>query len=377
MALQPDGEIGKVTFADLVFAHHLRQVERYRTAQGQKNGRPFDAEIEQLYADRLAAFEAANGKIIQAYWCTYEISGLALTEEKIKQPWWRGRRTETRITLHGETDWALRDSPELANQIHKIDNLAVRADEILRETGERIAMQLLMAAMRHVLSYVDRAGGAPTRPDDIRKIVKQSDAEIAEARKYYDQAAGNASRIVYAGGMLYGAAFLALVTVAAGLIFWAAGAFDKPIAWTLIACASAGGVGSAISVLLRMRSGNFTQDYEVGRKIVRRLAVGRPFIGASFAVVLFLGLKSGLVDLGGLSPATRTIYFYSVIGFLAGFSERWARVIVTGALGAEEPDERKKEEKEEQPSLVVPEGARVKQTTTQTEFETTQVPAAH
>jgi hypothetical protein len=365
---QTDDAKGKVTFADLVFAHHLRQVERYQAAQG-NGAQAFAGAAEKLYADRLEAFEDENGKIIQAYWCTYEISGLALTEKRHDR---RLRRDETRITLHSETEWALRDSPELANQIHKIDNLVVRADEILRETGERIAMQLLLAAMRHVLSYVDRKEGAPRDAETIRRIVKQSDAEIAEARRYYDQAAGNASRIVYAGGMLYGAAFLALITVVAGLIFWAAGAFDKPIGWTIIACVAAGGIGSAISVLLRMRSGNFSQDYEVGRKIVRRLAMARPFIGASFAVILFLGLKSGLIDLGVLSDNTRTIYFYSVVGFVAGFSERWARVIVTGALGAAEPEERKKEDE-----LVIPDTGHVTQTTTQTEFESPPLPAAN
>jgi hypothetical protein len=76
------------------------------------------------------------------------------------------------------------------------------------------------------------------------------------------------------------------------------------------------------------RSG-FDQDYEVGRKATRKLAMARPFVGAAFAVAIFLLLKSGLVDLG----QDDTVYFYAAIGFLAGFSERWARVIVGGALG--------------------------------------------
>ena len=53
MAPQTDDGTAKeetttVSFADLVFAHHLRQVERYKTAQGQ-NGRPFESDIERLY----------------------------------------------------------------------------------------------------------------------------------------------------------------------------------------------------------------------------------------------------------------------------------------------------------------------------------------
>jgi hypothetical protein len=334
-------KVATVSFADLVFAHHLRQVERYRAVQeASTNGRAFDGSAEQLFVDRLRDFQKQHGTIIQSYWCTYEISGLALTREQVRLPWWRLRRTEPRIHMHAEVEWATRDSPELAHQLHKIDNLAVRADEVLRGTGEHIAMQLLMAAERHVLSYVDRKDGPPRDPETIRKIVASSDAEIAEARKYYDQAAGNASRIVYAGGMLWGAFWLALISVVASLILWPAGAFSKngDLTWTVFACIAAGGIGAALSVLLRMARGNFSQDYEVGRKITRRLAMARPFIGATFAVVIFLGLKSKLVDLGLVTDKARTIYFYAVVGFVAGFSERWARVLVTRALGGDESE---------------------------------------
>jgi hypothetical protein len=61
--------------------------------------------------------------------------------------------------------------------------------------------------------------------------------------------------------------------------------------------------------------------------------------------MIFLLLKSGLVDIGGLSTKDQTIYFYAAVGFLAGFSERWARVIIGGVLGehdhTEEKDRRK------------------------------------
>jgi hypothetical protein len=345
-----------VTFADLVFAHHLRQTERYRAAQADPdpgNGRvdaelqTFDGPAEALYEDRLQRFEQENGRIVRAYWCTYQISGLALTEERVKLPWWRFGRTETRIRMHGETEWATRDSPELAHQLHKIDNLAVRVDEVLRGTGEYIAMQLLMAAARHVLSYVDRKAGPPRDEEKVRRIVKRSDVEIADIRRYYRQAASNASRIVYAGGMLYGTMLLTLLAVVGGLVLWAADAFQRApnLTWTLFVCIASGGVGAALSVLLRMGRGNFTQDYEVGRKVTRKLGMARPFVGAAFAVLIFLGLKSGLVDLGVLSDNTQTVYFYAVVGFAAGFSERWARVLIGKALGTDEsePSEERRE----------------------------------
>src|SRR6266571_8610090 len=98
----------RVTFAELVLAHHLRQTELYRAAQ---SGAPSDdlaleGPADKAYRDRLAAFERDNGKIVRAYWCTYAISGVAVTEQEVPLPWWRLRRTETRMRLHAETDWA-------------------------------------------------------------------------------------------------------------------------------------------------------------------------------------------------------------------------------------------------------------------------------
>ena len=65
--------------------------------------------------------------------------------------------------------------------------------------------------------------------------------------------------------------------------------------------------------------------------------MARPFVGAAFAVMIYLLLKSTLVDIGGLSRKDQTIYFYAAVGFLAGFSERWARVIIGGVVGEHEP----------------------------------------
>jgi hypothetical protein len=340
----------KVMFADLVLAHHFRQTSRYRAAQfdAPSEDSAFAELADEAYRARLEVFERDHGPIVRAYWCTYEISGVAITEQKVRLPWWQLWRTETRERLHAATDWATRDSPELAHQLHKVDNLTVRADEILRGTAENIVMQLLLAAASHVLSYVDRKGGPPRDPATIRKIVERSNAELADIRRHYQRAGENATRIVYAGGMLRGALLLAVLSGIAGLVLWAASAFARhpTTIWTILATVAAGGMGAALSVLLRMARGSFSQDYEVGRKSTRRLAMARPFVGATFAVTIFLLLKSGLVDIGGLNRSERTTYFYAAIGFLAGFSERWARVIIGGVLGGDDDAEKKDKQKE-------------------------------
>jgi uncharacterized membrane protein len=339
----------KVTFTDLAFAHYLRQTTMYAAAQpGASDKEAEDAHAAAAaYTNRLKLFEREHGSIIRAYWCTHEISGVAITEERVRLPWWQLRRIERRQRLHAATDWATRDSPEFAHQLHKIDNLSVRSDEILRGTAENIVMQLLACAASHLLSYVDSQDGPPRDSATIRKIVERSNAELATIRQHYQRAGENATRIVYAGGMLRGAILLALLGGISGLVLWAAGAFHHhpQTTWTILGTIAAGGMGAAVSVLLRMAKGSFSQDYELGRKVNRRLAMARPFVGAAFAIMIFLLLKSGLVDIGGLSTNNQTIYFYAAVGFLAGFSERWARVVIGGVFGAGQQDDSKSKAK--------------------------------
>jgi len=170
-----------VTFADLVLAHFLRQRRLYEAADSDGYDVGFAEIAENAYQTRLKRFQAEHGTIERAYWCTYEISAVAITEQGVRLPWWRLRRTDTRRRMHAETDWATRDCPELAHQL-----------------------------------------------------------------------------------------------------------------------------------------------------------LARPFVGAAFAVMTYLLLKSGLVDIGGPNLDKQAIYFYAAIGFLAGFSERWARVIVGGVIGDDE-----------------------------------------
>jgi hypothetical protein len=82
----------------------------------------------------------------------------------------------------------------------------------------------------------------------------------------------------------------------------------------------------------RMASANgFNLDYEVGRKSVRRLGSLRPWIGATFALAIYLALKSSLLEIGQVKNPD--IYFYATIAFVAGFSERRAKVLLDGIGG--------------------------------------------
>ena len=103
---------------------------------------------------------------------------------------------------------------------------------------------------------------------------------------------------------------------------------------TFFVCYGMGAIGAIISVLTRMaaKGSDAFLDYEVGRPSLRRVGSFRPVIGAVFAVVLYFALRSGLVQLSTTdSSANEQIFFYATLAFVAGFSERKARVLLGGA----------------------------------------------
>jgi hypothetical protein len=101
----------------------------------------------------------------------------------------------------------------------------------------------------------------------------------------------------------------------------------------LLAAPLAGGAGALVSVMTRMTRGQLVLNYESGRRTIRLIGAMRPVIGALFGGALYLLLAGGLVTLAQTPEhdATKLLYFYTAIAFLAGFSERWAQDVVAGA----------------------------------------------
>ena len=92
--------------------------------------------------------------------------------------------------------------------------------------------------------------------------------------------------------------------------------------------AIAGAVGASVSVMWRMTSGTFsinlpTLDYSSARSQLRLMGALRPTIGGIFALAVFVFTMSPLVPLDDASRSDT--YLMIALGFLAGFSERFAQ----------------------------------------------------
>jgi hypothetical protein len=328
------GQAGAVLFAELVWAHYWWEQERHWHREAT------DEETERRYRTKLEEFEHEQGRIIQVYWSTRAASAVALTETQTRR---RRRRLlrivedDREIRLHRVSDWVTKASPRIADALHQCDLLAIRVSEILRGTGERIAMRWILAVQAHLLGFLERTDRVD--PDELEKIEKETVAlqmrELAKIEDYYHRAANKAGRIVYVSGMLLGMAIAALAAPLIALILWLAGTLESGSVEgleTTFACYGAGAIGALVSALSRMGGGpgNFSVDFEIGRPLLRRLGVYKPFVGAVFGVAAYFLLASEL--LASKEPGdAQALYFYGIVAFFAGFSERFTGVIFGNA----------------------------------------------
>jgi hypothetical protein len=322
-----EGADHTVSFAELVWAHFERQEE---VTGGVQNG-PW----EKRYRQRATQFKTEHGEIVDAYWCRHEASGVALTERALPRRLGNLYRRDSLLRLHTATDWRTEDTPLVASVLHRWTAVAIPASEILRDATEKIVLRRIFAASTRLLALVDRdAHAEPLAKPTLDKVLREEAGELAEVKDYYERAGENTARIVYFRGMLLGTALLAVLVGGALLLGWALGWLDPRDegVYTLYVTIAMGAVGAILSVMTRMAKRNgFALDFEVGRKSMRRLGALRPWIGAMFALALYLALKSSLVEF--FQHVHHGIYYYATIGFLAGFSERWAKVLLSNVDG--------------------------------------------
>jgi hypothetical protein len=323
-----EAQTGAAVFPHLVWAHY--QWERRFHSDGVA-----DEALEKAYEAKLAEFQSEQGRLEQVYWSTRTASAVAMTVKRGTKPRLdplRLRERQDMVRFHGVTDWVTRDAPLVADLLNECDLLASRVEQVLRGASQRIAMRWIMGLAMHLLGFLERDGAASDRRREERQFVRAQRRKLAELEAYYERAASQAGRVVYVSGMLIGLLLIAILGVLAA---WLLGTTDMSAHHRklMLLCYGAGAIGALVSTISRMgkpEAGKFNVDFELGRPLVRRLGVFRPFVGAIFGVALFFLLASGLLD---LKPASGLdTYYYGFAAFLAGFSERFA----TGMLGAAE-----------------------------------------
>jgi len=274
--------------------------------------------IKTAYDAAVATFERRQGEIVSAYWCAHVESAVVLTRKKPSFPW-----STPIYSFYRESDWSTHNSPEIACELHRCDELAVRAETVLTGVRQRICMQLVMASASHLLGLVD-ARAAHADEAETSAALQQERAALAKAEAYYKEAANGQAQMVYFSGMAVIAIAISIVAAVWLTIGWA-----SPVAALI-----AGAVGAVVSVIQRINTGQFTLDFDVGRPYALFLGGLRPLIGGAFAMAIAFAFSGGLLHLpvAANEPTTDRRLALLVFSFFAGFSERWAQDTLTAVL---------------------------------------------
>lgn len=319
-------QVERLSFADLVRLH-----KRWADA-------PEDGDAASAYGRALATFEEQQGRLEGAYWCSAAAGGAAVTV--------RGH-LRRRHRFHRAAVWPGRADARVSSLLNECDELGVRVTEVLRGTGQRIAMGLVLRVAGNLLALADERAAQPER-ELAAEAAKREAANLADAQDYYRRAARRQAQLVYLLGMLAGVvALMAFVLAVLAVVHWTtnvrwiphSASAGQPSLSTLYLCAIAGALGANVSVASRIDENAFKVDYELGRFTIAALGMLRPLLGAVFGIALYAALVSGLLDLFKVpeQDLTQQLYFFLVVAFLAGFSERWAKGVLTGIEGSGPP----------------------------------------
>jgi hypothetical protein len=275
---------------------------------------------------------------VDVFWCRFEASGIAVTAKQLPRRARDRFRARTILRVHTATDWRTTDTPQIAASLHAWEVAAIKAQEVLRGTSEKIVLHQIFAASSHLLSCADRKRGARgLDAAHIAKLVREQEREQALVAGYYTRAGQNSARIVYFDGMVVGTIALALASATVFALGWSLGWIDPHHqgTQTLFVTIAMGAAGALLSVMTRMaKRDGMSLEFEVGRKSMRFLGSIRPWIGALSALVVYMALQANLLEI--LPESEHGVYYYATIAFASGFSERRAKVLLDRTLGGDD-----------------------------------------
>jgi hypothetical protein len=272
------------------------------------------AVLRENFNTLLRDFEAEHGPIRRSYFARHCLAAAALT-----------CRDQIEVVLARDVP-----SSELIQIIRRAQALGYQAWHRLERYDRSLCQRMIFSVILEVLRRLDEAqeAGKPTK--------QMTDAEMAHLRRNLDEAedfmlrcATRRAQTQYLKGMLKHGSLLVVPLLVAAVLIAAvndgsfAGVFGRAV---LVAIA--GAVGAMVSVMWRMTSGTFsinlpTLDYGSARSQLRLMGALRPAIGGIFALAVFVFAMSPILPLDADNKGDG--FFLVALGFLAGFSERFAQ----------------------------------------------------
>lgn len=281
----------RVTLGMVASAHHLGATHERQEVRD---------EARLLKRHLRAKFERQHGPIRNSYFCQHLPGGIALTEDPVALHTVLNSDDDRLVALEA-------DAHALAHQVQTAFG-----------GRQHPLVDGIYSAMTRVLAAADAT---------TDEALAAAETEIDHLRKRVRVAIQRQARFVYFQGALYGTAVAVLVCVVLGMAsarYWA----DHVDTGALVASALFGALGAVVSVFQRISTGRLTLDFNASRGQLLSLGGLRPLVGAVFGVVAQFALGAGLF---GVAQAPTAVGVFALIGFAAGFSERFATDMVERA----------------------------------------------
>jgi hypothetical protein len=319
-----NGRNGHVSFSELVRAHF-----EWDRAEDPGTSETVRARFRELLDD----FQEAAGEIVDAYWCRTEASAVALTRRERERRGALRSKRKLEYRLHRVSDWVTGDTHEIADLLHDCDILAVKAATGLEGVPRAVVMQWLLLVESHLLGFIERNRETDPNPREVAKFAARERAELRRIEDYYVRAGEKRGRMQYMAGMLgLGVLILLLNALITAGFLELFGVLDLEAARIreFYVSAAAGGVGAIVSVLMRMSGrGTFSLDHELGRRQILLVGAYRPLVGSVSGIVAYFLVQTSIVP---IEEDALTLPFFVVVAFVAGFSERWTRMMLGGVM---------------------------------------------
>ena len=278
----------------------------------------------------LEAYQLESGKICGSYYCEHIIGAAARTN-----------RPRLALVFNSRT-WG----PE-EQLLTCCDGLYWEGIDYLAGSDRGTFVERLYSVSTDALAMLDSRCGvnggrpAPAAPpvgDDAATVRAEAlDAlqrKLDDVRAFYAHAAPKRARLRYLGGVVAGFAFT-IVLAALLLLVLSFSSVSSADREEIVAIWIAGAVGAVVSVMQRVSSDSLVVHHEAGRAELFLLGAIRPLLGGAIGVALYALFAGGILDFAMPdNENVREIYYFAGIGFLSGFSERFAQdMLVRSATG--------------------------------------------
>lgn len=308
----------KLTTLDLVMLEHALERESvsfshlavafYGSSPKYTQDQVAKDKFAELFGPLLDAFETAHGKIVACHFCQQIAGAAAYTDTG---------------ELH--MGYPVREGRETEALLFECERMGIEVKRLLEGEDRTAALRRLYKLATWLLDILDHlAGTGNQRGDESAKIAGLLRAELQDIKEFYLRAAERSASVTYFKGMLWGALPMAGVA-------WLGSVWPAfPV--MLVVALVGGSLGAFVSVLSRMSKGALQLQTDAGERLLRLLGSFRPLIGGIMGVAIGAMVVSGILPVKTPGAEAEPFFFFT-LGFLAGFTERWAQDMVTGAQG--------------------------------------------